>query len=179
MHTTIERYDIAVAGFRARLEGVDDDALGAASPCEGWTARDVVVHATDVLERVGDMVGTTAPHIDGPALVRFDAASAVLRDKVDDPALAATVVASPFGELAFKQLVSSVVVHDLLVHTWDLARATGGDERLDEALVAHTDAQMRPFGAALRDGHGFGAEVDPPIGADAQTRLLCFLGRRP
>jgi len=37
---------------------------------------------------------------------------------------------------------------------------------------------MSPLDDVLRE-HGFGDKVDPPEGADAQTRLLCFLGRTP
>jgi uncharacterized protein (TIGR03086 family) len=75
--------------------------------------------------------------------------------------------------------VSSIVVHDLLVHTWDLARATGGDERLDPALVEHTLASMEPLDDALR-GHGaFADKLPAPDDADEQTKLLCFLGRQP
>jgi uncharacterized protein (TIGR03086 family) len=110
---------------------------------------------------------------------RFDRACADLRAKVADPELASTVVESPFGELTLKQIVSSIVVHDLLVHTWDLARATGGDEHLDPALVEHTLASMEPLDDALR-GHGaFADKLPAPDDADEQTKLLCFLGRQP
>ena len=35
-----------------------------------------------------------------------------------------------------KARVLGIVTNDLLVHTWDLARAIGGDERLDAGAVA-------------------------------------------
>jgi uncharacterized protein (TIGR03086 family) len=179
MTTTLERYDTAVEGFRRRLVVLDDAALAAPSPCEGWTAGGVVDHVNDVLVLVADLVGPPgADPARGSRIERFDRASGELRGKLADDALASQVVESPFGRLAFKQVVSSVVVHDVLVHTWDLARATGIDEELDEPLVAHTLASMSPFDEALR-GHGFSDKVDPPEGADVQTQLLCFLGRRP
>jgi hypothetical protein len=37
---------------------------------------------------------------------------------------------------------------------------------------------MAPLDVVLRE-HGFGPRIDAPDDADAQTRLLCFLGRRP
>jgi uncharacterized protein (TIGR03086 family) len=179
MSTTIERFETAAAGFRARLAECDGAAYGRPTPCEGWDAAEPVDHAVGVLVFAGDTVGAPCGDVpSAPALDRFDRASGALVAKLADPALAATVVDSPVGRVALKQLVSSVVVHDLLVHTWDLARATGGDEVLDEGLVAHTLGAMTPFDDELR-AHGFGPKVPPPPGADPQAALLCFLGRRP
>jgi len=179
MTSTLERLDTATAGFRRRLDGLTDGQLEAPSPCEGWTARDVVDHTIGAIVMVSDFVGdpTEVDPGDEP-LARFDAAAAGLRAKVADEALAGTVVDSPFGDLALKQLVSSIVIHDLVVHTWDLARATGGDEQLDADLVTRTLNQMLPLDQQLR-GHGFAEQVEVDPGADDQTRLLCFLGRRP
>ena len=177
--STLERYEVAVAGFRRRLEPLAPTDFSRPSPCEGWTAGDLIDHTIGAVTLVAGLVGERAVN-DGVLgyTERYDGATADLRAKVTDPVLGSTIVESPFGTLAIKQLVSSIVVHDLLVHTWDLARATGGDERLDEGLVAHTFAHMTPLDDVLRD-HGFAQKVDAPVGADAQTELLCFLGRRP
>lgn len=179
MTSTLERYDTATEGFRRRLAPLGPADFDRPSPCEGWSAGALVDHATDVLVMVSNLAGTRLDDDTSASRTeRFDRAARDLRDKVADDALAASIVDSPFGRLALKQLVSSVVVHDLLVHTWDLARATGGDEQLDAPLVAHTYASMAPLDDVLRE-HGFAAKVEPPDGADAQTELLCFLGRRP
>jgi uncharacterized protein (TIGR03086 family) len=179
MASTLERYDTAAAGFRRRLEPLGGAAFDRATPCAGWSAGELVDHSTDVLVQIADLVGDALDDDRASTRIeRFDRAALGLRTKVADDALATAVTDSPFGRLALKQLVSSVVVHDLLVHTWDLARATGGDERLDDELVAHTLASMVPFDEMLRS-HGFGPKVEPPDSADDQTMLLCFLGRRP
>jgi uncharacterized protein (TIGR03086 family) len=175
--STLDRYDVAAAGFRRRLAplGPHDDARP--TPCEGWDVATLVEHTLGALALVTNLVSPTvedersATHLD-----RYDVLVADLREKTADPALGATVVDSPFGKLALKQLVSSIIVHDLLVHTWDLARSTGGDEHLDDALVEHTAAHMSPLDDVLRE-HGFGPKVTAPADADAQTQLLCFLGR--
>jgi uncharacterized protein (TIGR03086 family) len=179
MTSALDRYDISVAGFRTRLEPLAAADFDRRSPCEGWSAGDLVDHTIGAVVLVTGLVGE--PFDDERSLgrlERFDRATHDLRAKVADPVLGATVADSPFGRLALKQLVSSIVVHDLLVHTWDLARATGGDERLDDELVAHTFASMSPLDGVLRE-HGFAEKVDAPDGADPQTELLCFLGRRP
>ena len=179
MSSTLERYDVAVAGFRRRLEPLALSDFSRPSPCEGWSAGDLVEHTIGAVTLVAGLVGERAGDDRTSSFTeRYDRATGDLRAKVADPVLGAMVVESSFGTLAIKQLVSSIVVHDLLVHTWDLARATDGDERLDEGLVAHTYEHMSPLDDVLRE-HGFGKKVDVPDGADAQTQLLCFLGRRP
>lgn len=179
MASTLERFDAAADGFRHRLASMDPQDVALASPCEGWRVRELIDHTLGVIVMVTNLV---APAIvddtSAGAVARLDAAAADLHAKIADPQLGATVVDSPFGAMALKQLVSSVVVHDLLVHTWDLARAIGGDEHLDAELVAHTYAAMLPFDEMLRE-HGFAAKVQVDADADDQTKLLCFLGRRP
>jgi uncharacterized protein (TIGR03086 family) len=68
---------------------------------------------------------------------------------------------------------------DLHVHTWDLARATGGDERLSPEVAAIVLERLKPNDEALRKSGSFGPKVEPPQDADVQVELLCFLGRRP
>jgi uncharacterized protein (TIGR03086 family) len=179
MTSTLDRYDVARGEFERRLVALAPGDLERSTPCEGWDVAEVADHAVGVVALVAGLVPPVLPDDTGLARAeRFAIAADDLRAKVADPLAGGTTVASPFGEMALKQLVSSVVVHDLLVHAWDLARATGADEQLDAALVAHTYDAMLPFDAFLRE-HGFAARVEAPAGADAQTELLCFLGRRP
>ena len=67
---------------------------------------------------------------------------------------------------------------DTLVHTWDLARAIGQDERLDADAVTFSFDALRPNDEAIRGPGSYGPRLDPPPGADEQTRFLAFLGRR-
>jgi len=70
------------------------------------------------------------------------------------------------------------VSSDTLVHTGDPSRATGRDEHLDPADVQTTLDWITPMADQIRFPGGFGPALDPPPGADGQTRLRCFLGRR-
>jgi uncharacterized protein (TIGR03086 family) len=67
---------------------------------------------------------------------------------------------------------------DTCIHTWDLARAVGGDERLDPDVVRLSWEMLEPMDAMLRRPGVFGPKLDAPADADEQTRLLYFLGRR-
>lgn len=66
---------------------------------------------------------------------------------------------------------------DILLHTWDVARATGQDERLDPAAVAAALRFLLPRDADLRVPGEFGPRLDPPPGADEQAQLIAFSGR--
>ena len=78
----------------------------------------------------------------------------------------------------FEQGINRFICADLAIHAWDLARATGGDERLDLGEVHQVFETLRPLGDKLRTPGAFGPAVDPPAGADEQAELLAFLGRR-
>lgn len=70
------------------------------------------------------------------------------------------------------------LTNDILIHTWDLATATGQQVTLDPALVESAHAGLVAAGDFVRAPNIFGPAVEPPVGADAQTKLLCFAGRR-
>jgi hypothetical protein len=67
---------------------------------------------------------------------------------------------------------------DMLIHTWDVARATGGDENVDPVASAQALSGLRSMGDALRGPGLFKAAVPPPAGADAITELMSFCGRQ-
>ena len=82
-----------------------------------------------------------------------------------------------FGEQTFESLVGRLVCTDTLIHTWDLARATGQDETLDPGAVAKAMESLGPMDEAIRRPGGFGAKISPAPGADAQRQFLNFCGR--
>jgi uncharacterized protein (TIGR03086 family) len=66
---------------------------------------------------------------------------------------------------------------DLAIHAWDLARAIGADERLDDALVDDLFAQAEHDRDAIASSGMFDAPRPVAPTADTQTRLLALLGR--
>ncbi|MEJ7666332.1 MAG: hypothetical protein WKG07_45885 [Hymenobacter sp.] len=68
---------------------------------------------------------------------------------------------------------------DVFLHTWDLARATGLDERLDPEEVHRLYEGMEPMDEVPRGSGHYGPRVEVPDDADEQTRLIAFIGRRP
>jgi uncharacterized protein (TIGR03086 family) len=77
-----------------------------------------------------------------------------------------------------ESLVGRLLCADTLVHTWDLARATHQEERLDASAVVEAMEFLSPIDDAIRRPGGFGPKIAPKPDADEQTKLLNFCGRR-
>jgi uncharacterized protein (TIGR03086 family) len=176
-----DRYRKVADGFQARVEGVAADGWDAPAPCEGWTARDILDHIGQTtgffLGRAG--IEPSVPPASEDPVATWTAARAAMEGVLADPSVAGQEVESPFGKQTLEELIGNIGCGDLLVHTWDLARATGQDETLDPDAVERTMAMMEPNDAMMRGGSAFGPRVPVPADADPQTQLIAFTGRTP
>jgi hypothetical protein len=66
----------------------------------------------------------------------------------------------------------------MVVHRWDVARATGGDEALTDAELDRTEAGADSFGEALHMDGICAPALPVDADADRQTSVLARLGRR-
>lgn len=170
-----DRYDRAAAGFTQRVEGAPAGAWDRRAPCEGWVARDVVRHLTEWVPGFFELLPAKTSVEDDP-VAAWHELDATLRSTADsDHELDHPYV----GKHKLGDAVNQFVVGDLLVHTWDLARATGQDERLDPELVHDMLGGLQAMGDALRVGGQFGPPVEVPADADEQTQLIAYTGRTP
>jgi uncharacterized protein (TIGR03086 family) len=174
----IDRLHHIASGFDARVAAAPADSWGNAAPCEGWTATDVVAHV------VGSATGLTAGLTGNPPAA-FDSTDpagswAAARDglfaAVSTADLSQTVP-GPFGPMPAEQVIGRLLCMDMLVHTWDLARAVGGDEQLGQDDVASAYSGLKPMDAMIRQPGVFGPKIEPAAGSDLQTEFLNFLGR--
>jgi uncharacterized protein (TIGR03086 family) len=176
----IQRVTGLLQGFDARVRATDSSAWGNQSPCGDWTARDVVVHVANNLSRIGALLSSGAQvevAADADIAAAWSSAQAQFIAGLSTGDLSQNVP-GPFGPMPAEQLIGRLICNDVLVHTWDLARAVGGDESLDQGAVEGALSGLLPLDAMLRQPGVFGAKVEAPAGADAQTQLLCFLGRQ-
>jgi uncharacterized protein (TIGR03086 family) len=81
------------------------------------------------------------------------------------------------GEMPVEMMVGRFLATDVLVHTWDLARAVGGDERIDAVACEQAHKGLLPMDAMLRGRGVFGDKVEPAADADVQEQFLNFVGR--
>jgi uncharacterized protein (TIGR03086 family) len=192
-----DRYLVLSDGFLARIRATPADRWDAASPCEGWTARDVVAHVINghrgILAMVDGMPPIPAdgvgisPMADAPAVepgadlaIAFQRCRDDMHAMLTDPDRAATrLPGGPLGPVPVEQAVDIIGSLELLVHTWDLACAVGGDEDLDDELVTRTHQALLSHYASLQATGAFQPSLSAPHNADPQAAFLYFVGRRP
>jgi uncharacterized protein (TIGR03086 family) len=173
------RYTLVADAFETRLFAVTGQAWQVPSPCPDWTARDVAVHVFGVHNFIVGMAGGEAPPVPGPdddPTEFWSGARQAVLDLLANPELTGTMIETPFGEMTAATLAGTALIADITVHTWDLARATNQDEKLDPRLVRAALEFYEPREHLMRGGM-FDAAIEPAPGADEQTRLLNYCGR--
>lgn len=188
MNDISDRFRRVSAGLADTVAAVPADAWSNPSPCDGWSARDVLAHLVEWIPGPGFLLGTYGidtgliPSIDTDPVGAWAAVAAAVQSGLDDSDVAErTEDCGPPGELPFAAAVDMTCTSDVLIHTWDIAQAAGIDVTLDADEIARQadglDAIPPEVDAAMRHSGMFGARVDVPAGADAQTRVLAFYGR--
>jgi uncharacterized protein (TIGR03086 family) len=179
--TVRDQYQQVSNGFDAVVGAVAPDKWGAQSPCELWTARDVVGHVVSghrgLIAGVSDRQPVPFGADEDPQPAWEEARSGI--DAIAaDPAVLAREIDGPTGRMPVGEIIGRFVTMDLLVHTWDLARAVGADEHLDERWVRQAYDTLLPMDDMIRQPNVFGPKLEPPKDANLQTAFLYFLGRR-
>lgn len=184
MTTAADEHRVIAAAFTERVRGVHPDAWDNPAPCEGWRARDVVRHLVewfpDFLRSGAGVDLPQGPSVDEDPVEAWVVHSDGVQALLDDPATTGRTLSNPhIGEIPLDQAVDRFYTADVFMHTWDLARATGQDERLDPDRCAQLLEGMLPLDGVLRASGQYGPRVEVPDDADVQTRLLAFIGRTP
>ena len=184
-----QRYRRRADVFEATVAAVGSDDWGRPSPCAEWDARDVVRHVVDmhlVMLRPYGRQATPAPTVDDDPLAAFRAARSEVEAILDDRELATRETESPAGTMAGADMVDQVASADLVIHRWDLARATGQDDAIDPEELERMWPAFQQIPDVMRVpgafGPGitvFGPVVDVPADATLQDRALGLVGRDP
>ncbi len=177
-----EQFRRVAAAFSDVAHSVPPGRWDDPSPCEGWSARDVVGHMVEwmppFLASVGAPLGAV-PDVDPDPAAAWDTLAAGIQAVLDDPDHAARdITHEHLGTLTVEDAIAMAVTGDVLIHTWDVARATGGDETLPADVVHGMVERTEPMGDSLEASGHFGPRVEVAADADEQTRLLAFMGRR-
>ena len=174
-----DRYRRLAAEFTRRVDGVPAGGWGSPSPCAGWTALDVLRHVVETVSGVPTWAGLPPLAADGDPREAWPRVRDEMQALLDDPARARTEYDGFFGRTTLAESVDRFVGFDLLVHGWDVARATGQDETLPAGEVRDVDAVAVGLGDNLRRDGVCGPPVEVPPDASEHDRLLALLGRRP
>jgi len=177
-----ERHRLAAGAFTDRVRATPD--WDVAAPVAGWTARDVVRHLVEwfpgFLAMGSDVRLPTGPSVDEDPVAAWQVHADGIQAVLDDPGNADRPFSNEhIGTMPLPVAVDRFYTADVFMHTWDLARATGQADTLDAAFCAELVAGMEPIEEVMRSSGQYGPRVAVPDDADAQTRLLGFIGRDP
>jgi uncharacterized protein (TIGR03086 family) len=174
-----DRYRRLSRQLSAALDDVPAASWSAPAPCEGWDAQDVLRH---VVETNRDFLGRHADLEPASGELRADwEAVRALTQTILDDGRGEESFQGFFGPTTIAEVIDRFYGMDLLVHRWDIARATGltQHQALDDADAAHYLEVASSLGEALRTDGVCGPELPAPDDATAGERLLAFLGREP
>ena len=176
----------ALDGFDRVVRLTPDSVWPNPSPCDGWAARDVVGHVIAVPSYVESLARGIEPTLnpygklgnltgDDPVGAWSVARESVL-EAVNAPGVLGHTVKTFCGEETLDNALAWNVA-DTLAHTWDLARAGGVDDHLEDDLVAHATAQALPVIEAMRQPPFFGTAINTNDRSPT-AQFLALLGRQ-
>jgi uncharacterized protein (TIGR03086 family) len=167
--------------FDRRLADVTD--WDAPTPATEWSVRDLVSHVIQEQQWVPYLLAGSST----------DAARRELEPLRDDLraewqlySFAAAAAWDAASTEATVQLSNDTVtieeylreqVADVTIHTWDLARAIGADETIDQGLVEAVWTVFEPQKDTLAASGLYASPVSIPEDAPLQQRLLAVTGR--
>ncbi|MER5208292.1 TIGR03086 family metal-binding protein [Streptomyces sp. NPDC002825] len=183
--------DLGAAAERvARLaEGIDDERLDDPTPCPEFAVRELLAHVAGLSvafrdaarKQFGPTTGTP-PGSSRPVLA--DDWRTALPKALDELAAAwrepdAWEGNTQAGGVDLPAAVMGrVALDELLIHGWDLARASGQSYEVSEEELRVSEGLLTPADGASGEGF-FGPVVAVPDGAPLLDRVIGLSGRSP
>ncbi len=176
-----------VEGWEARVAGVAPGDFGRATPCRDWDVRALISHVVGedlwttpiaqgrTIEEVGDRFDGDLLGDDAYTAARDAAHGAITAIAEHLPSHG--MVHLSFGEVPIDEYVWQVAT-DHLVHTWDLASATGQDRAMDPDVVAAVSTWFADREEMYRGAGVIGPRQEAGSD-DPHARLLAGFGRDP
>lgn len=189
----------ATATATATVANVGDDQLVAPTPCSEMDVAALLAHLLGVLHRVAalgrgeDPFAVEEEAVASDRLGQWTAAAHEVQEAWSDPGVLERPMALPWQQGTGGDILLGYV-GELVVHTWDLAVATGqhpawDDDVLDAALATGSNlpaegrlAMFERISAEMgldETAVPFAEAVPVPEGADAIDRLVAWNGRDP
>ncbi len=176
-------YEKAVTHTRNYIAAVRPDQWDDPTPCTEWNVRQLVSHMVSTTRNVKSILEGNGPQnwgdnvLGDDPLAAFDQARTDALAAVKAPGAMARTVTTRQGE---RPAVDYAIgqLQEMLVHGWDLAKATGQDTAMDPELVEVAYERVLRNRDRLRSGTAWGeSEAAVADGADLQTKYLGILGR--
>ncbi|WP_274030766.1 TIGR03086 family metal-binding protein [Streptomyces sp. MMBL 11-1] len=165
------------------VRGIDDGQLGGGTPCAEYDVRALVNHLFQVVVNFQALAarekvdfGQVPEFVAGDWRARFGAETARLVEAWSVPG----VEEGTTGQMGLPaRTVGLMVLGDLTVHAWDLARATGADFVPEERVLDELGPGLAALAPQAREMKVFGEPFPVEEGATAFERLLAVTGRDP
>ena len=173
----LARLDAAWAYAAPCVAGVRQADLARPTPCDAYDVGSLLDHLAGSVERFVAALGGEPPQMaDGPPTERFDA--------LRDANLAAWAAADldgvyelPLGHVP-GSLVADLNVAEVVLHGWDVGRATGGRAAVPDALAG----EVLAIGRMLLTDDLRGTALPRPSRSTTRRpvdRMVAFYGRHP
>jgi uncharacterized protein (TIGR03086 family) len=177
----------SVDDWMARVAAVGDDQWERPTPCSEWNVRELVNHVVGedrwtvpLLE--GKTIADVGSDLDGDLLGEdpidatrsaAEAASAIVAEKLPSGGK----VHLSYGDEDIEEYIRQLLA-DHVIHSWDLAAATGGDESIDPDLVDEVASWFADREELYRSAGAIGPRPEVDDG-DPRAALLVASGRDP
>ncbi len=187
MPNPIELYEGARDYMIPILRGVSSGQLTGSTPCTEWNVQQLINHNILVTEYVHSILTGGPPvnpgEVSGPlpaegAEEAFVSGTSKVLEVIKSAGMLEKVVNSPFGEMPAGNFLM-MPFGDILIHKWDLAKATNQDVSMDSPMADVCFQVFASVAEGARQGGVFGPEVTVPIDANSRDKLLGLTGRAP
>ena len=168
------------------IAGIDEGQLGLSTPCTEWSVLQLVNHNLAIQAGTRALLEGNGPDFPVPDLDATlpegpEAAMRAVTGSLMDTLKAADLDSSLETDFGFITVGSFVMfpMADLVIHRWDLAKATGQNSEIDRRYAEICFRVLAPAAEQARANGECGPEV--PVGpmASIQERLLGMSGRQP
>ena len=186
----IELYEGAIQQILPILSGVRPAQLSASTPCSDWNVQNLINHNLKVAQFFYEVIagtGSADPSVMGAVndplppeggRAAFEAGTARVLEAIKAPGVLEKVFDTPFGPMPGGHFLM-LPVGDIVLHKWDLAKATNQNVSLDSGLAEACFGALSQGIEQGRQAGFFGPEVTVPINASIQDKLLGLSGRTP
>ncbi len=177
---------LALEGFGNRLAIVAATQWTAETPCADWDVRTLVNHVVNELLWVpplldGKTIAEIGDQFDGDVLgsdprLAWESAAAEALAAASQPGVQDRTTHLSFGDCPASEYLGQVT-SDVIIHSWDLARAIGANDRFATGLTDFVVGFLSPYVAAWRAAGVLGPAAEVGSDASAQDIFLAQTGR--
>ena len=181
-------FDQPARQLRSLLLGIDDDELADPTPCDDWPVAALLVHIigfshayTQAARKLATAAGPPARPDPADLPPHWRSRMPVLTEELAqawrDPA-AWTGTSQVGGATLPAATIGAMAMNELVVHSWDLARATGQDYAADPRILETLVELLSQSPAAGTPGM-FGPAIPVEDESELLDQVVCLAGRDP